>query len=75
MKKLLLFPLLVLTSMAYGQKKGKKTTPPPLPKKALTHSVYDGWKSITYRTLSNDGDWAIYTANPQEGDGNAIFTD
>ncbi|PQA60716.1 S9 family peptidase [Siphonobacter curvatus] len=73
MKKLLLLPLLVLTSMAYGQKKGKKPTPPPQPKKALTHSVYDGWKSITYRTLSNDGDWAIYTANPQEGDGNAIF--
>lgn len=70
MRHLLLLPLLALAGVAHGQKKTK--TPPPPPKKPLTHAVYDSWKSVTYRTLSNDGAWAIYTANPQEGDGTAI---
>ncbi len=73
MRNLLLLPLLVLTTLAYGQKKGKKAPAPPIPKQALTHNVYDGWKSITYRNLTNNGEWAVYTANPQEGDGAAVF--
>ena len=38
-------------------------------KKPLTHDVYDGWKSIGERMISNDGNYAVYTINPQEGDG------
>ncbi|MEX0968500.1 MAG: prolyl oligopeptidase family serine peptidase [Bacteroidia bacterium] len=35
----------------------------------LSHDVYDSWRSIKSRTLSNDGLWALYTIEPQEGDG------
>ncbi len=37
--------------------------------KPLDHTVYDGWKSAGERQLSNDGKYAAYTINPQEGDG------
>jgi len=38
-------------------------------KKPLTHSVYDGWKSVGERKISNDGNYIVYAINPQEGDG------
>ncbi len=38
-------------------------------KKPLEHSVYDGWKSAGERNISNDGKYAVYAINPQEGDG------
>ena len=38
-------------------------------KKPLTHNVYDGWKSVGERLISNDGAYAVYTIIPQEGDG------
>ena len=38
-------------------------------KKALDHSVYDGWQSIGERAISNDGKFVVYAVNPQEGDG------
>jgi dipeptidyl aminopeptidase/acylaminoacyl peptidase len=38
-------------------------------KKPLTHDVYDGWKSVGERMLSNNGQYAVYAINPQEGDG------
>ena len=38
-------------------------------KKNLDHSVYDGWQSIGDKYISNNGKWAVYTVNPQEGDG------
>ncbi len=41
-------------------------------KKPLDHSVYDGWQSIGEKLISNDGKWAVYTINPQEGD-NELF--
>jgi len=37
-------------------------------KKVLDHSVYDGWKSLSSPTLSNDGRWIAYGYSPQEGD-------
>jgi len=37
-------------------------------KKALDHSVYDGWQSIGERLISSDGKWVVYTVTPQEGD-------
>jgi dipeptidyl aminopeptidase/acylaminoacyl peptidase len=44
-------------------------------KKPLTHSVYDGWKSVGERAISNDGKYAVYAINPQEGDGMLIIHD
>jgi dipeptidyl aminopeptidase/acylaminoacyl peptidase len=41
-------------------------------KKPLDHSVYDGWKSLGERMISNDGQYAVYAINPQEGDGDLI---
>ena len=42
-------------------------------KKPLDHSVYDGWKSISERMISNDGKFVVYTIVPQEGDGELII--
>ncbi|MEO6542064.1 MAG: hypothetical protein ABIN74_13760, partial [Ferruginibacter sp.] len=42
-------------------------------KKPLDHSVYDGWKSVGERLISNDGAFAVYAVNPQEGDGELII--
>lgn len=42
-------------------------------KKPLTHDVYDGWKSIAERMISNDGQFIVYTVNPQEGDGELVI--
>ncbi|MES2893044.1 MAG: prolyl oligopeptidase family serine peptidase [Bacteroidota bacterium] len=42
-------------------------------KKPLDHSVYDGWKSISERIISNDGNYIVYSVNPQEGDGELVI--
>ncbi|MBL0183816.1 MAG: S9 family peptidase [Chitinophagaceae bacterium] len=42
-------------------------------KKPLDHSVYDGWKSIGERMISNDGKYIVYAVNPQEGDGELMI--
>ncbi|MCA0232883.1 MAG: prolyl oligopeptidase family serine peptidase [Bacteroidetes bacterium] len=77
MKKLLLYTSLCFLGCytAFAQKKPKKTTPPPAPisKKALTHDVYDFWKDIPERIVSNNGQWFGYVLNPQEGDGKVVF--
>jgi dipeptidyl aminopeptidase/acylaminoacyl peptidase len=44
-------------------------------KKPLTHAVYDGWKSIGERAISNDGKYVVYAINPQEGDGTLAIHD
>ncbi len=41
-------------------------------KKPLSHNVYDGWKRASGESISNDGRWVVYTAEPQEGDGMLI---
>lgn len=38
-------------------------------KKPLDFSVYDGWKSLSSYSISNDGKWISYEINPQDGDG------
>ena len=38
-------------------------------KKPLTHEVYDGWKSVGEKVISNNGKLIVYAVNPQEGDG------
>ncbi len=42
-------------------------------KKTLDHSVYDGWKSVGERMISNDGKFIVYAINPQEGDGELVI--
>lgn len=42
-------------------------------KKPLDHTVYDNWKSIGERMISNDGQYVVYTVNPQEGDGDLVI--
>jgi dipeptidyl aminopeptidase/acylaminoacyl peptidase len=71
MKKI--YPILLIslmTTLAWGQK--SKSTP-IVQKKPLTHEVYDSWKEITYRSITNDGSFAVYTINPQDGDGKVVF--
>jgi dipeptidyl aminopeptidase/acylaminoacyl peptidase len=38
-------------------------------KAPLDNTVYDGWKSLSSQTISEDGKWVTYTINPQQGDG------
>lgn len=61
MKKLFI-PLLLLISFSLTAQN----------KKPLDHSVYDGWKSIGERMISNDGKYIVYAINPQEGDGELV---
>ena len=42
-------------------------------KKPLDHTVYDGWKSLGDRMISNDGKYIVYNINPQEGDADLII--
>ncbi|MEP7238753.1 MAG: hypothetical protein ABI685_12835, partial [Ferruginibacter sp.] len=60
MKKILLPVLLLICLSTAAQKK------------PLTHDVYDGWKSVGERMISNDGQYGVYAINPQEGDGDLI---
>jgi dipeptidyl aminopeptidase/acylaminoacyl peptidase len=68
--RLILF-LFLISFIGYAQKKG--TTAPV--KKPLTHDVYDSWKEITYSTLTRDGNFAVFTVNPQDGDGKIVLHD
>ncbi len=54
-KELTLF-FALLASYSYAQKK------------PLDHSVYDTWESVGAKQFSNDGNYAAYTINQQEGD-------
>ena len=61
---------------AQKRKKPKKTSDEvavQVPKKTLTHDVYDSWKEIPDRYISNDGTMVVYPLNPQEGDGQIMF--
>ncbi len=42
-------------------------------RKPLDHSVYDGWQNIGERIISNDGNWAVYSVNVQEGDNELVI--
>ncbi|MGE6219313.1 prolyl oligopeptidase family serine peptidase [Nubsella zeaxanthinifaciens] len=59
-KKLILF-FVLLNSAVFAQKK------------PLDHSVYDAWESVGSKQLSNNGLWANFIINVQEGDGNLYF--
>ena len=70
MKSFLLALLILSSGFVLGQ---KKVAPPPIPKKALDHSVYDNWKEIPYKALTPNGSHAVFTINPQDGDGKVVF--
>ncbi|MFN8252023.1 MAG: prolyl oligopeptidase family serine peptidase [Ferruginibacter sp.] len=62
MKRLLFFTWLFAVATTFAQTK-----------KPIDHSVYDGWKSLGERMISNDGNYIVYTVNPQEGDGELVI--
>lgn len=43
-------------------------------KKPLDHTVYDTWESVGSKQLSNNGLWAMYGINQQEGDANLYLS-
>jgi len=57
MKRIITISLVLFSIASYGQKK------------ALDHSVYDNWKSIGNVQITEDGKFALYQVNAQEGDG------
>ncbi|MEJ5996488.1 prolyl oligopeptidase family serine peptidase [Pedobacter sp. Du54] len=61
MQKKLTILFLLFASIAYAQKK------------PIDHSVYDTWESLSAKQFSNDGNWAAYNINQQEGDANLYF--
>lgn len=42
-------------------------------KKVLNHGDFDSWEKITNGPVSNNGGWASFIVNPQEGDGMLTF--
>lgn len=42
-------------------------------KKPLDHDAFDSWNNVRTYPLSNNGAWAVYSINPQEGDGRLVF--
>ena len=42
-------------------------------KKPLDHDSFDSWNNVRTYSLSNNGAWAVYGINPQEGDGKLVF--
>jgi len=61
LKKPLLIVLFLTTSVVWSWGQDKKP---------LDFSVYDGWKYIEDKGISNNGDWVFYEVNPYKGDGN-----
>lgn len=57
MNKLFSILFLLVATYSYAQKK------------PLDHTVYDKWESTGQKVLSNNGLWAGFTINQQEGDG------
>ena len=41
-------------------------------KKPLDFSVYDNWKYIEKKAISDDGNWVLYESNPYKGDGKIV---
>ena len=42
-------------------------------KKVLDHTSFDDWKRVRVTSVSDNGKWAVYEINPQEGDGTLVF--
>lgn len=61
MMKKLIFALALATTVAAGAKK------------PLDHDSFDSWNNVRVYPLSDNGAWAVYSINPQEGDGRLMF--
>ncbi|MDZ4714917.1 MAG: prolyl oligopeptidase family serine peptidase [Cytophagales bacterium] len=72
MKRILILLFAVFSITVHAQKR-KPASSAPTPKKVLSHTDYDSWKEITYKSLTPDGAFACYTVNPQDGDGQLFF--
>jgi dipeptidyl aminopeptidase/acylaminoacyl peptidase len=66
--------LLFLCFALSGTAQKNKPAIAPTSKKPLSHTVYDGWKEIPFKSLTPDGNHAVFLVNPQDGDGSAYFT-
>jgi dipeptidyl aminopeptidase/acylaminoacyl peptidase len=64
------FLLLFVSSLVLAQKKKPVAVEAT---KVLNHSVYDQWKEIPYKAISNNGEHAALLINPQDGDGNLVI--
>jgi len=71
MKRLLSCALTL--SIAIAGFSQKTATLPASQRKPLSHTVYDSWKEILFKSISPDGNYAAYTINPQDGDGRVVF--
>ena len=60
--KILLASILILSFSCYAQEE----------KKPLDFSVYDNWKYIENKGISDDGKWIFYESNPYYGDGKTV---
>ncbi|MGE5357790.1 MAG: prolyl oligopeptidase family serine peptidase [Bacteroidales bacterium] len=71
----LLVALLLGTASLGAQQKKPAAAQTPAPvqaKKAITHDVYDSWRSIQGTRLSRDGTWVVYALVAQDGDGELV---
>ncbi len=79
MRKIFFLLLCLIASFSLSAQKKKKPKkiiveiPQTVQKKPLTHDVYDSWKEIPDKMITNDGSTIVYTLNPQEGDGRVVF--
>ena len=73
---LLVFLIVTLSLSAQKRKKNDKISETVVAKvqtKPLTHEVYDSWKEIPDKMISNDGSTVVYSLNPQDGDGRVMI--
>ncbi|HBG53619.1 MAG TPA: S9 family peptidase, partial [Rikenellaceae bacterium] len=61
-KTILLLTVLIIAASARAQQ------PVQVQKKPLDHSVYDTWKNVGVLSMSEDGKYASYLVQEQEGD-------
>ena len=79
MRKIFFMLICLIATFSLSAQKRKKSKKSPeeiivqIQKKQLTHEVYDSWKEIPDRYISNDGSVVVYPLNPQEGDGKIMF--
>ncbi len=57
MKRVIYLVFLFISTFSWAQKK------------PLDHTVYDRWERIGEKLISPNGEWVVYTVEPQEGDG------
>lgn len=72
MRVLVFLSFFILSISVVAQK--KKNQPAPVVKQPLSHTVYDMWREIPFKALTPDGNFAVTVVNPQDGDGQVIFT-